>query len=56
MLYLARVRAGFEKQLGRPRIDPALEKRVQTQLRAGKGILRFDMPSIADLALLSSLR
>ncbi len=30
----ARVDAG--KQLGRPRIDPALEKRIQSQLRAGK--------------------
>jgi len=28
------------KQLGRPRIDPALEKRIQAQLRVGKGILR----------------
>jgi DNA invertase Pin-like site-specific DNA recombinase len=29
------------KQLGRPRIDPALEKRIQSQLRAGKGMLRI---------------
>jgi hypothetical protein len=28
------------KQLGRPKIDPAIEKRIQTQLRAGKGILK----------------
>ena len=28
------------KQLGRPKIDEALEKRIQTQLRAGKGILK----------------
>ena len=41
-----RVRAGLEravdagKQLGRPRIDPALEKRIQIQLQAGKGILK----------------
>jgi DNA invertase Pin-like site-specific DNA recombinase len=28
------------KQLGRPRIDEALEKRIQTQLRTGKGILK----------------
>jgi hypothetical protein len=28
------------KQLGRPRIDAAVEKRIQTQLRAGKGILK----------------
>jgi DNA invertase Pin-like site-specific DNA recombinase len=40
-----RIRAGLKraveagKQLGRPKIDPALEKRIQTQLRAGKGIL-----------------
>jgi DNA invertase Pin-like site-specific DNA recombinase len=40
-----RIRAGLRraveagKQLGRPKIDPALEKRIQTQLRAGKGIL-----------------
>src|SRR3984885_127996 len=41
-----RVHAGLKravdagKQLGRPRIDPALEKRIQSQLRAGKGILK----------------
>ncbi len=41
-----RVRAGLKRaveagrQLGRPRIDPALEKRIQSQLRAGKGILK----------------
>jgi DNA invertase Pin-like site-specific DNA recombinase len=41
-----RVHAGLKralaqgKQLGRPRIDLAVEKRIQTQLRAGKGILR----------------
>ena len=40
-----RVNAGLKravdagKQLGRPRIDPALEKRIQSQLRAGKGML-----------------
>jgi DNA invertase Pin-like site-specific DNA recombinase len=40
-----RVNAGLKraveagKQLGRPRIDPALEKRIQNQLRAGKGML-----------------
>lgn len=28
------------KQLGRPRIDAAIEKRIQAQLRAGKGILK----------------
>jgi DNA invertase Pin-like site-specific DNA recombinase len=28
------------KQLGRPRIDPALERRIQSQLRVGKGILK----------------
>ena len=28
------------KQLGRPRIDPALENRIQSQLRAGKGMLK----------------
>ena len=33
-------RADAGKQLGRPRIDPALEKRIQSQLRAGKGILK----------------
>jgi hypothetical protein len=27
-------------QHGRPRIDAAVEKRIQTQLRAGKGILK----------------
>jgi DNA invertase Pin-like site-specific DNA recombinase len=41
-----RVHAGLKraveqgKQLGRPRISPALEKRIQTQLRANKGILK----------------
>jgi DNA invertase Pin-like site-specific DNA recombinase len=41
-----RVHAGLKrakaqgKQLGRPRIDHAIEKRIQTQLRAGKGILK----------------
>ena len=40
-----RVRAGLRKavdegkQLGRPKIDTATEKRIQTQLRAGKGML-----------------
>ena len=28
------------KQLGRPRIDAAIEKRIQAQLRTGKGILK----------------
>jgi len=41
-----RVHAGLKraveegKQLGRPKINEALEKRIQTQLRAGKGILK----------------
>ena len=41
-----RVHAGLKravdagKRLGRPRIDPALEKQIQSQLRAGKGILK----------------
>jgi DNA invertase Pin-like site-specific DNA recombinase len=41
-----RVHAGLKraveagKTLGRPKISPALEKRIQTQLRAGKGILK----------------
>jgi len=40
-----RIRAGLRraveagKQLGRPKIDPALERRIQSQLRAGKGML-----------------
>ena len=40
-----RVRAGLKravksgKQLGRPKIDPAVEKRIQAQLRAKKGML-----------------
>ena len=40
-----RVRAGLAravkdgKRLGRPKIDPSIEKRILTQLRAGKGIL-----------------
>ena len=39
-----RVNAGLKravaqgKQLGRPRIDAALEKRIQAQLRSGKGM------------------
>jgi hypothetical protein len=28
------------KQLGRPRIDAALEKRIAAQLRTGKGMLK----------------
>ena len=42
-----RVHAGLKravaqgKQLGRPRIDLAIEKRIQAQLRAGKGMLRI---------------
>ena len=41
-----RVNAGLKsaveqgKQLGRPKIAEALEKRIQTQLLAGKGILK----------------
>jgi DNA invertase Pin-like site-specific DNA recombinase len=41
-----RVNAGLKraveagKQLGRPRIDPALERRIQSQLRVGEGILK----------------
>jgi DNA invertase Pin-like site-specific DNA recombinase len=41
-----RVHAGLKwaveqgKQLGRPKIDLAIEKRILTQLRAGKGILK----------------
>src|SRR5262245_3145481 len=41
-----RINAGLKraieagKQLGRPRIDAALEKRIQDHLRAGKGILK----------------
>jgi DNA invertase Pin-like site-specific DNA recombinase len=41
-----RVHAGLKraiehgKQLGRPKIDPTVEKRIQTQLRGGKGILK----------------
>jgi DNA invertase Pin-like site-specific DNA recombinase len=40
-----RVRAGLRravdegKQLGRPKIDPALERRIQSLLKAGKGML-----------------
>ena len=40
-----RIRAGLRraleagKQLGRPKINSALEKRIQSQLRAGKGML-----------------
>src|SRR5262249_10680183 len=39
-----RVHAGLKravahgKQLGRPRIDPAIERRIQAQLRSGKGM------------------
>ena len=42
-----RINAGLKraveagKQLGRPRIDRALEKRIQSQLRAGKGMLKI---------------
>ena len=40
-----RVRAGLKrakeagKRLGRPKLDAATEKRIQSQLRAGKGML-----------------
>jgi DNA invertase Pin-like site-specific DNA recombinase len=40
-----RVRAGLRravdegKQLSRPKIDPDIEKRIQSQLRAGRGML-----------------
>ena len=49
-----RVNAGLKravdagKQLGRPRIDPALEKRIQGQLRTGKGMLKVAPPSAAS--------
>ena len=39
-----RVQAGLKravaqgKQLGRPKVDPAIEKRIQAQLRSGKGM------------------
>src|SRR5690349_24123179 len=42
-----RVHAGLKraveqgKQLGRPRIDPAIEKRIQAHLRGGKGIRKI---------------
>ena len=41
-----RIHAGLKRavaqgtQLGRPRIDAALEKRIQAQLRVGKGMLK----------------
>ena len=41
-----RIHAGLKRavaqgaQLGRPRIDAAMEKRIQAQLRLGKGILK----------------
>jgi hypothetical protein len=31
---------GFYRSLGRPRISATVEKRIQAQLRAGKGILK----------------
>jgi hypothetical protein len=34
------------KQLGRPWIDPALQKRIQSQLPAGKGMLKFAVPAV----------
>jgi DNA invertase Pin-like site-specific DNA recombinase len=42
-----RIQAGLKRavargtQLGRPRIDPAMEKRIQAQLRGGKGIRKI---------------
>src|SRR6516162_2733899 len=42
-----RINAGLKrakaagKQLGRPRIDAAVEKRIQSQLRTGKGMLKI---------------
>jgi DNA invertase Pin-like site-specific DNA recombinase len=41
-----RINAGLKraveqgKQLGRPKIDPAIEKRILSHLRTGKGILK----------------
>ena len=41
-----RVNAGLKRaveagtRLGRPKIDPAVEKRIQSQLRTGKGMLK----------------
>jgi DNA invertase Pin-like site-specific DNA recombinase len=57
-----RVRAGLEravdagKQLGRPRIDPALEKRIQIQLQAGKGRLLLSAALAAARYSASSAR
>jgi DNA invertase Pin-like site-specific DNA recombinase len=48
-----RVRAGLKraveqgKQLGRPRVSPAIEKRILSHLRAGKGILAVAKECIA---------
>jgi DNA invertase Pin-like site-specific DNA recombinase len=42
-----RIHAGLKravaegKQLGRPRIDAAMEKRIQAQLRGGKGLRKI---------------
>ena len=41
-----RVKAGLKRaveqgtKLGRPRVSPSIEKRIQTHLRQGKGILK----------------
>jgi DNA invertase Pin-like site-specific DNA recombinase len=29
------------RQLGRPKVDPAIEKRIQAQLRSGKGVRKI---------------
>ena len=42
-----RIHAGLKravaqgKQLGRPKVDPAIEKRIQAQLRSGKGMRKI---------------
>ena len=54
-----RVRAGLKravesgKQLGRPKIDIAIEKRIQAQLRAKKGMLAMTQTSRSGPALCS---
>ena len=40
LAHFERKRFAFSK-LGRPRIDPAMEKRIQAQLRGGKGIRKI---------------
>jgi DNA invertase Pin-like site-specific DNA recombinase len=56
-----RINAGLKravaqgKQLGRPKVDPAIEKRIQAQLRLGKGMQRSRVSAASAPARCSAL-